>query len=258
MTNTTTLLPGITFLVRVHNEEATLDAAVRSLFDLLFAYEILVILHLCTDASARIAAALAAERPGLLRILHYNDTVARPGYETLVTPDSSPHSIANYYNWGLQHRRYLWTAKWDADFIAPPSLRTYLNDAASLWSEPDHLIWLGATAPTHTEYHPYFTSCLSHYMSHYFNEVPVFRFNPTRHVRHTPPVTIEHRSTGLTTLKPYWHAPAWFDVEDSPDATAARIAFAELVTQFGPPPPGLGRSGDTQTAVLGPRIRDAP
>jgi hypothetical protein len=254
------LQPGITFIVRIHNEEATLDAAVRSLFDLLMAYEILLILHLCTDASARIAQQLAAERPHLIRILTYNTTVARPGFETLVTPDTSPHSIAAYNNWALQHRRYLWTARWDADFIAPPSLRTYLNGAATdLWHKPDQLIWIGAEAPTHTEYHPYFSSCLSHYMKHFFNEVPIFRFNPAHHVRHTPPVKIEHRSTGLRTLKPYWQGPPWFDQEESPEAHAARILFRQLLQalDLSAPPPGLGRSGDTDTTRWGSRILDA-
>lgn len=173
-----------------------------------------------------------------------------------MTDANSTHSLPTYYNWVLQHRRYLWVSKLDADFVAPPSLRNYLNTAATagLWSQPDHIIWLPAKAPSHDEYHPYFSSCLSHYTKHVFYEVPHFRFQPQRHVRHTPPVYIQHLSD-RNHLKPYWQEPSWFFQENTPEAQTARERYTRLIAEFGQPPSGMGRSGDTDTAQqLGYRI----
>jgi hypothetical protein len=249
-------VPGISFLVKVHNEETTLEASVRSLFGLLITYEIIIILHLCTDASRAIVTQLYREAPHLIRIYTYNETVARPGYETLVTDATSLHSLPTYYNWALQHRRYLWTAKWDADFVAPASLRTYLN-SADIWHLPNQLIWLPARAASHDEYHPYFSSCLSRYMKQVFYEVPMFEIQPPTHVRHTPPVYIQHLSP-ITLLKPYWHQPAWFTQEETAEASLASERYARLVAEFGAPPLGMGRSGDTEISQqLGQRIIDA-
>lgn len=239
--------PGVSFLVKIHNEETTLETSIRSLFGLLITYEIILILHRCTDASTRIALRLQAEQPTLIRILTYNATVARPGYETLVTEAASPHSLPTYYNWAHQQRRYLWTAKWDADFVATPALRTYLN-TADVWHLPHQLIWLGATSSTHTEYHSYFTSCLSHYRKDIFYEAPVFRFDPSKHVRHMPPVHIQHLSS-VSHLKDYWWDPPWFDQETSEEATIAKERYNRLIVEFGMPPVGMGRSGDSTTAI---------
>ena len=251
----TALQPGISFLVRVHNEEQTLNDSVRSLFALTMLYEIILILHRCTDGSAAIAAQLAAtNRP--IRILTSNTTLASPGYETLVTDANSSHSIAAFNTWILQHRRYRWTARWDADFVATPALINYLNSVpADTWARSNEIIPLHAVSSTHTEAHDYFSSCLSHYLKHVFNEVPAFAIDPTSHNRHTPPIdaVIEHRST-LTTLKPYWYDPPWFAQEDTPEATQAADRYRHLVADFGPEPRGLGRSGCPDLLDLGHRI----
>ena len=257
-----TLQPGITFITRVHNEEQTLEDSLRSLFALTVVYEILLVLHRCTDASAAIAARLASENPfnhQRIRVFTTNTTLARPGYETLVTDANSTHSIAAFHNWILRERRYQWTARWDADFVATPGLIAYLNSVpAEQWSHPNEIIPLRAVSPSHTETHDYFSSCLSHYIKHVFNEVPAFAIDPTTHIRHTPPpdATIEHRST-LTALKPYWYDPPWFDQEDTPEAAAAKHRYNRLTNEFGPEPRGLGRSGCPDMLRLGHRILDA-
>jgi hypothetical protein len=252
------LTPGITFITRIHNEEQTLEASVRSLFALTLLYEIILILHRCTDASAAIAHRLAAANPRV-RVLTYNTTIARPGYETLATDGNSTHSIASYYNWCLQHRRYIWTAKWDADFVATPALIDYLNTApAGTWTRPNEIIPLRAVSSTHTETHDYFSSCLLRYMKHFLFEVPLFEIYPDTHVRHTPPLdaVIEHHSN-LTDLKSYWYNPPWFAQEDTPEATVVAARYERLVVDFGPEPHGLGRSGSPDVIRIGYQILDA-
>ena len=106
-------MEGISFLVKVHNEEATLYEAVMSLTGLLVSYEILIFLHACTDTSAQIARSLAAADQRI-KIFEYNYTLSRPGYETLATDNDSTHSISRYYNWCLSRAKYNWVAKWDA------------------------------------------------------------------------------------------------------------------------------------------------
>jgi glycosyltransferase involved in cell wall biosynthesis len=254
----TALHPGISFIVRAHNEEQTLEDSLRSLFALTIAYEIILILHRCTDASAAIASRLASNNDRI-RIFTFNTTIARPGYETLVTDSESPHSIPAYYNWSISHRRYRWTAKWDADFIAPPSLIHYINARPEQWALRNANINLPAVSYTHTERHDYFSSCLIGYMKHVFFEVPLFEIAPDTHIRHTldPDIFIEHRSN-YTKLKTYWQTePPWFEQEDSDEATTARQRYAQLQRDFGPEPRGLCRSGSPEMAPRGQQILDA-
>ena len=47
--------PGISFVVRARNEEATLPAGLQSLQKFTFPHEIIVVLHRCNDKSFEIA-----------------------------------------------------------------------------------------------------------------------------------------------------------------------------------------------------------
>ena len=52
-------MEGISFIIKVRNEETTLEQCIRSLFPLTVPHEIIVILHCCTDRSKEIAETLA-------------------------------------------------------------------------------------------------------------------------------------------------------------------------------------------------------
>ena len=107
---------GISFIVRIRNEEKVLARSIRSLVSLTIPHEIILILHQCTDKSPEIAATLATENPHV-RILTYNHTVSRAGYETLATDASSDHSFVRYSNWCREQARHPWMFRWDADFV---------------------------------------------------------------------------------------------------------------------------------------------
>jgi len=125
-------MEGVSFIVRVRNEEQTLEQSLRSLSGLTIPHEIIVILHLCTDRSKEIAEKLKAELP--IQIKEYKIKTSRAGYETMATDASSEHSLMTYYNWALSHANHVWIVKWDADYHATPELLEYFN--MKKWKKP--------------------------------------------------------------------------------------------------------------------------
>ena len=243
--------------MKVRNEEATLEAAVRSLFELAIIYEILIILHRCVDASAAIAARLAAENPRV-RILHYDLSVSRPGYETLATDADSEHSLIRYYNWCRQQARYMWHVKWDADFVAPAELIQWIN-GAGIWDKPHQIVRLAArgTGADDVEWGDYFSSCLSHYFKDVLWETPYYVYDPSLHVKHVlTDVWIEHRSAA-SVLKSYWLEEPWYFAENSTEARAVQDRMARLTVDFGAEERGAARSGSVIAVPMGQRIVDA-
>lgn len=249
-------MEGISFIVKVRNEEATLEAAVRSLFELVVVYEILIILHRCVDASAKIAARLAVENPRI-RILHYDLPLSRAGYETLATDTDSQHSLIRYYNWCRQQARYMWHAKWDADFVAPAGFIQWVN-GAGIWGTPHQIVRIAARdTDGGTEWGDYFSSCLSHYYKDVFWETAYYVFDPSLHVKHVlTDVWIEHRSS-VSTLKAYWREDPWFMVMNTTEAMCVRDRVAFLTAEFGAEERGLARSGSVKAVPWGQRIMNA-
>ena len=154
-------MDGITFLIRCRNEEATLEASIRSLASVKAPHEIVVVLHRCTDRSRAIAEAVQAEGSQPLRILEYSHEVSRAGYETLATDNTSAHSFIAYCNWCQKQAAYKWVFKWDADFLMTPELATYIN-TEPLWSRSGIRIRFGAKNATHTEIGDYLCSSIVH------------------------------------------------------------------------------------------------
>ena len=117
-------LPEISFVVRAHNEEASLRESITSLFPIEKPIEIVVILHRCTDGSKEIALNCQAEAPPhhKVKIVEYDVPISRAGLETFVTPEDSPHSIMSYYNWAFSQASSAWRFKWDADLVGDAGL----------------------------------------------------------------------------------------------------------------------------------------
>jgi FkbM family methyltransferase len=109
----------VSFMIRCHNAQETLKKAMETLTHLLrygLRYEIVVILHRCTDDSERIADDYAQTAPIPVRVLTYDLQVSRSGLETYVTDDDHPCSFVHYSNWCLQQTRAPFVFKWDSDF----------------------------------------------------------------------------------------------------------------------------------------------
>ena len=234
-------MEGISFVIRVRNEEATLEQCIRSLFPVAIPHEIIVILHCCTDRSKEIAETLAKENSKIL-IHEYSVEISKAGYETLATDFDSHHSFIRYCNWCFAKAKYLWKCKWDADFKMTPELLTYINSNKELWKKYSKIIQIGAKNSTSVEIGNYFTSCKVSYVKHMFWEVPYHEFYPDQFEKYVlKDIFIEHCSE-LNNMKQYWLRIPWYETEDSAEARLVKSRIEQLVKDFGPEPVGLARS----------------
>jgi len=245
---------GISFIVRVRNEEATLEASLRSLLAVTVPKEILVFLHLCTDRSTEIAARLAAEHSWIC-VVPYEVEISRAGYEVLATDVHSPHSLMTYYNLCFSKASKMWKCKWDADFIMTPELLDYVNK--SDWSKHSKVLRLGAKNSTSVENNEYFFSCEVTYKKHIFWETPYFMFYPDQHEKKTLTDVFIHHNSEITEVKNYWKAEPWYRKEDSEEARTVCTRMDRLNAEFGPEPIGLARSMHPDCERLGSVIVSA-
>lgn len=241
-------MEGISFLVKVHNEEATLYESVMSLTGLLISYEILIFLNACTDASAQIARALENTHPRV-KVFEYNYTLSRPGYETLATDDNSLHSISRYYNWCLSHAKYKWVAKWDADFVMTGGMQDYLNN---MDLNRDVILRLAARSRDGAvEMNNYFSSCLLWYKKELFTEMAGYTPGCLTEV-------LDHHIihlSSLSNMKSYWYKPGWYTRENSEEAAKVARRVERLTEDFGQEPVGNVRSENiNNTFALGYKI----
>jgi glycosyltransferase involved in cell wall biosynthesis len=234
-------MEGISFIIKVRNEEATLEQCIRSLFPITIPHEIIVILHCCTDRSKEIAESLAKEH-STISIHEYSVEISKAGYETLATDVTSPHSLMTYYNWCIAKAKYVWKCKWDADFQMTPELLTYIHTNKELWKKHSQIIRLGAKNSTTVEMSDYFTSCKLYYLKHMFWEVPYYEFYKGQFEKYIlKDIYIEHCSE-LKDVKPYWLRVPWYETEDSEEARLVKSRMEQLIKDFGSEPVGLARS----------------
>jgi len=110
-------------MVRIRNEAEFLDAAVRSIIDLV--ERVVLVDNLSTDATPAIISRLRADYANKVEAHRYPHDVARVGAENrrlYETDPASPRLLSNYYNWCLAHCDTPFVLKWDGDMIALPEL----------------------------------------------------------------------------------------------------------------------------------------
>jgi glycosyltransferase involved in cell wall biosynthesis len=242
---------GISFIVKVLNEEQTLEASIQSLAGFLFAYEILIFLNACSDNSTSIAYRLAELNPHI-KVFEYNHRLSRPGYETIATHAESDHSLIKYYNYCLKQANYNWAFKWDADFVMNDDLRQYLN---TLDLQQSLILRLGARdLEGSVEMNAYLSSCMVGYAKDNTWEMP--GYIPGCPAYEETGVYIDHVSSPHM-IKPYWFMPGWYENEQSEEAILVKQRLADLVSEFGAEPVGFARSGNLVAAVqFGQRLID--
>ena len=234
-------MEGISFMVRVRNEERTVGACVASLLSLTIPMEIVVVLHRCTDASESIVRAIADPR---VRVHAYDHAISRAGYETLATDADSAHSIVTYDNWCFALTSMPWVFKWDADFVATRELRAFL--AARTWTyAPGRVRFTAASDTRNAEW--YLACGQEGYAKYLFWEVP--RYATAELHDEEPDVAFEHRSA-LCDLKDYWLEPPWFETEQTDEARVVAARVAALVAEFGPEPNGAARASNPECDAL--------
>jgi glycosyltransferase involved in cell wall biosynthesis len=228
----------ISFLVRVHNEEATIERSIRSLDLLTIPHEIIVILHQCTDGSAEIVRRLQSEGR-LIIVEQYDYPVSRAGYEMLCTDSSSPHSLPSYLNWCLSRCSMKWKFKWDADFVMTYELSKFLN--YNLDKCKDTAFRINAVNSTSSNAELYLTDSLTGYSKYMFWEVP--NFSPSQEVRLNASQNIIHDSE-IANMKQYWARKPWFYGSDSEEANMIKAKYERLICEFGEEPLGLARASN--------------
>lgn len=230
---------GISFMVRIRNEEKTLENSVLSLFSLTIPHEINLILHCCTDRSHEIANNLAKVNNNI-KIYTYDKEISRAGYENLATDVNSEHSFVKYSNYCYSKSTYAWTFRWDADFIAPHNLIQLLN--TSKWNEQNSLFKIHAINSTSKNCEAYLTSCIVGYTKYAFWEVALYNPNYTKHTIDEH-IHIIHNSE-LSEIKSYWKDLPWYETEDSDEAREVKKRIELLTQEFGKEPEGMARASN--------------
>lgn len=125
--------PGVSALVRLHNEKEFAYASLNSIvpyFD-----EIVIVFNDCTDRTPDIVADVAAKHPRLVRAFKYVPEVVLPGNPLQhgnLSPCSS-HSFVYYCNYALSKASYQMRCKWDGDQIAiPQAMERVVNELRRL------------------------------------------------------------------------------------------------------------------------------
>ena len=225
---------GISFVIRVRDEEALLKLSLESLKALTVPHEIIVICHLCTDGSKAVAE--AAQKEGRsIRIYEYSHPTSRAGYENLVTPPNHPGSFVYYTNWCFSHVSYNWIFKWDADFIASPELLNFLNKELKLDErKPIRYHIHCRMTPEIINKENYLYNCLAKFAKYIFWETPMFFGGAEQieipHTIYTIPPTV---------LKPYWTLSPWFSGGKDPKLEELLKKVVEIC---GPEPVGASRA----------------
>jgi len=249
-------MEGISFIIKVRNEEATLEQCIRSLFPITIPHEIIVILHCCTDRSKTIAETLAKDNSNI-SIHEYSVEISKAGYETLATDANSPHSLMTYYNWCIAKAKYLWKCKWDADFQMTPELLTYIHTNRELWKKHCQIIRLKAKNYTSVEMGDYFSSCILEYRKQSMWEIPYYTIYPSEFKQHIlEDIYIKHCSE-LNDLKSYWKRTPWYEIDDSEEARMVKSRMEQLIKDFGHEPSGLARSSNPECDKFIQRIQTA-
>jgi glycosyltransferase involved in cell wall biosynthesis len=225
--------PGISFILRARNEESYLAQSLASLLGLTVPYEIVVILHKCTDQSKAIA--LDAQAKGQpIRIYETDANLSKAGYETLATPAKYNESLASFYSQCFSFGQYNWLFKWDADFVASSELLTFLNSELVLdLVNPFRYLIPCQMSEDIINKETYLFNCLVGYKKYIFWETPAFFSGSEIKEISARIFTIPH-----TILKEYWKEPPWFIGIN----TFLEDRYKKIVELCGPEPVGASRA----------------
>jgi glycosyltransferase involved in cell wall biosynthesis len=218
---------SISFMVRCRNEERTLERALTTLECLLkfgVRYEIVVILHVCTDRSQEIAVKYALNSPVPMRIMTYDLEVSRAGVENYVTDATHERSFVFYSNLCLKQTRAPFVFKWDADF----EMNDLLAKEIAALIKADTGRPLAVTVPlicndgVTESGEPYLVSGHLGYIKQVFWEVPVF-MSDVKHVALKN--RFLHNDAPSADSKQYWKTKPWFADEFTGDGNVFRRRY---------------------------------
>jgi FkbM family methyltransferase len=240
----------ISFMIRCRNAEATLERALTTVECLLrygVRYEIVVVLHRCTDSSRSIAEHYMSVAPVSVRIVTYDHEVSRAGLETYVTDEDHASSFVAYSTWCLTHTRAPFVFKWDSDFEMNDAVAKEI--AATL--KDDQGVPLTVHIPTRFKDgqpaadEPWLSSAVVKYVKNVFWEVPIYLHN-----RITIKLQNEflHNDSPRDPPKKYWDAEPWFSKEHVGVGNVFRRRF-NMIQTLHTVPHDMARCGSTNLNV---------
>jgi len=242
-------MAGISFTVRVRNEEKTLEKSIRSLFGLTIIHEINIFLHCCSDSSESIARKLALDNKNI-NIYTYDKKVSRAGYENLATDANSDHSFVKYSNYCFEKGKYPWKYKWDADFIASPALIDFLN--SKTWDYENAYYVITYKMKNRSASEIYLSCATISYNKYLFWENICYKGSAQRYVLDTS-IFMYHNSE-LDDVKSYWLEEPWYVSEDSDEARVVKQRVEQLTKDFGAEPIGMARALNPYSDPINIRI----
>lgn len=241
------LTPGISFILRVKNEENCIEECIRSLRDMALPYEIIVILNQCTDNTVDIIREETYHNHNI-KIHHYDVPISRAGYENLCTDAKSRHSLTYYWNLGAMLSKHWWRFDWDADFIMTKPIKQFI--------EGQH--WDKSPVPAGKRFYAVDEDGVLHGQEYLFSHHLYADKYWFWHLKQTATpmysedtwLAIFHRSS-LDEMKSYWREPAWFDIdESSEEAEIIKQRLAVVNSLLGPEIVGQARASNQESIGL--------
>jgi hypothetical protein len=235
--------PGLSFVIRARNEADALFYNLARLWRIKVPYEVILVLHRCTDLSQEVADAWIAQGVPMT-VIHDETPISRAGYETLITPADHPNSLPSFYNRAFKPAQYNWILKWDADFLITDYFLDFIQTGLAL-DEPRAISYqlacsLGDDVVCHEDY--MYNSLLG------FDKY--FCWETTRQVEPRESIRMDKicmYSGSPKIVKDYWHEEPWFLQPETYDADLAQ-KYHKLVELVGPEPPGFARSNNPDFA----------
>ena len=195
--------PGISFVLRAHNEQDNIRKSIESLGKVTIPHEIIVVLNNCTDDTQKIVTELKEKYP--IKLYYYNYPLSRAGYENIVTNENDNHSFVNFTNFSFDKANYKWLFKWDADFFASEKLIEFINNI-DIGCEENYCYKISCFLGDKENKEYYLSNCIERYGKWYFWECPILY--PYKEVILDSSIRIN--SNPVEKLKPYWKKQPWF------------------------------------------------
>lgn len=241
------LIPGVSFILRIKNEQDSITECIRSLRGIQIPHEIIVILNQCTDNTLNLVRE-ETQHNDAIKIHHYDVPVSRAGYENLCTDAKSIHSLSYYWNLGATISKYWWRFDWDGDFVMTKPIKEFLE---SRW-------WDKSATPAGKRFYAVDDDGVMHgqeyLFSHHFYADKYWFW----HLKQTTiPYDMEdtflaifHRSS-LYRPKSYWDEPAWFDIDNqSEEARIIKNRLNAVNELLGPEIVGQARASNQESVAL--------
>lgn len=140
-------MKGLTFLIRAKNEEKNVELCLKSLLTVTNGLDNIFIVFVdngSTDKTYEIAQSISSGDRNNISLYKFDQPICKIGNN--ISGDGQKNqgggcTIATYYNWCLNKAQTHNVIKWDADFIAHPSLRDIIIEYKLNERDDNFALW---------------------------------------------------------------------------------------------------------------------